>query len=82
MNRPRLASNLQLVDARAGSLIRAQRIDALSVDRSRFIGCPMLRWSVEAEAHEPQWEQLRAETTLAERIAAWRKLAQLPGVSK
>ena len=53
---------------------RATRIDALGVDRSRYAGLPVGRWSVEAQAPEQQLGAARAELTLADRIAAWREL--------
>jgi len=53
---------------------RTARIDALGVDRSRYAGLPVGRWSVEAQAPEQQLGAARAELTLADRIAAWREL--------
>lgn len=66
------AERLRLVDQRAEISLRRQRINELTVDRSRFDGCPLQRWSPEAEAREPEYQAIRTETTLAERMAAWR----------
>ena len=78
MTRPAIASNLMLVDQRAESVMRQHRIDALGVDHTRA-GCgipelmhPMLARCWEAEAREPEWEHIRAEATLSERMDAWR----------
>ena len=67
-----LAERLRLVDQSAATSLRRQRIDALRVDRSRFEACPMPRWSAEAESREPEFQAIRAETTLADRMEAWR----------
>ena len=56
---------------------RATRIDALAVDRSRFLNAPLARWSEEAMSREPQLEAQRQEVTLTERAAAWRGLWRL-----
>ena len=53
---------------------RGKRIDALSVDRSRFDKMPAHVWSVEAEASEGRLAGIRAGVTLAERVACWRSL--------
>ena len=53
---------------------RSTRIDALSVDRSRFLNAPMPRWSEEAMSREPKWEAYRQEVTMTERAEAWRLL--------
>lgn len=67
-----VAHGLRIVDDRAEQLLRAQRIDALGVDRTVFARYPVPRWSPEAEAREPAWRQLRSDVTLGERIAVWR----------
>lgn len=53
---------------------RTTRIDALAVDRSRFLNAPMPRWSEEAMSREPKWEAYRQEVTMTERAKAWREL--------
>jgi len=55
-----------------------ERIDALGVDRSAIVRMALARWSEDAERHgERQREADRQEVTMAERMAAWRKLFQL-----
>lgn len=56
---------------------RGKRIDALTVDRSRFAGMPLARWSAEAEARELPLQSARAELTEADRIRARRALFAL-----
>ena len=53
---------------------RMARIEAVSVDRSRFLKMPLGRWSEEAMSREPKWEAYRQEVTLTERAEAWREL--------
>ncbi len=53
---------------------RGKRIDALGVDRSRFVHMPQHVWSVEAEASEGRLAGIRAGVTLAERVNCWRAL--------
>ncbi len=53
---------------------RGARIDALAVDRSRFLNAPMPRWSEEAMSREPKWEAYRQDVTMRERAEAWREL--------
>lgn len=53
---------------------RGARIDKLSVDRSRYQGLPRHIWCPEAQAAEPKLQAIREETTLADRMAAWREL--------
>ena len=57
---------------------RAQRIDALSVDRSGMATVPLRPWSPEAADAEERLEALRAETTMAEKVEAWRILFAMP----
>ena len=56
---------------------RATRIDALAVDRSRFLNAPLARWSEEAMSREPRYELIRQDTTMTERAEAWRRLFAL-----
>lgn len=53
---------------------RTDRIDALSVDKSSVAGMPIQRWSPEAECFEPQFEKIREDVTLQEKMDAWRVL--------
>lgn len=55
---------------------REHRIEALSIDRSRFVG-GTYHWGPEAEAAEAPLRQLRAEATLDAKAAAWRGLFSL-----
>jgi hypothetical protein len=58
-------------------LARIERINALRVDRSFLDRMPLQAWSPEAEAAEPKFKSIRENTTVYERIQAWRKLFKL-----
>ena len=56
-------------------IARAERIDKLSVDRSRFASVPLARWSAEAEeAGELSLQAERAALTEADRWQARKAL--------
>jgi len=57
-------------------LTPAQRADIqlLSVDRSHFARYPMPRWSTEGERGDAYVSRIHRETTISERIEAWRAL--------
>ena len=63
-------------------LERAARIDKLGVDRSRWTGTVMPRWSPEAEAREERLAAIRADLSLADRIQAWRRLFALTATTE
>ena len=65
--------------ARREVLERGRRIDALSVDRSRFEKMPTYLCSPDMDAREGRFAQVRAETTVSEKMAAWRALFQQAG---
>lgn len=56
---------------------RGARIDKLSVDRSRYLALPIGRMSPEAMERDGRFEAIRSDTTVADRIAAWRTLFRL-----
>lgn len=72
-----ITNRLRIVDQRVASVSRQQRIDALSVDRSMFKLCPMPILCPEAQAYEARLEDIRAHTTMAERMHAYRWLAEV-----
>ncbi len=52
---------------------RSERIDALAVDRSAVLAMPQNRdVGPDMEALEPEWVKIRKETTMDEKVAAWR----------
>ena len=53
---------------------RAARIDKLTVDRSQWKKMTCTQMSPEMERFEPRFVTIRQETTLAEKIDAWRKI--------
>ena len=53
---------------------REARIDALSVDRSRFALMPLPRWSADAARFEPHLAATRAEQTETDRRRAWAEM--------
>jgi len=72
-------SELRLVHAEnylvRSTLARANaNVDRHGLDHSRHVNAILPRWSEEAMAREPKWELIRQDTTLAERVDAWRQL--------
>ena len=61
---------------------RAERIDKLSVNRSRFQDMPALHYGLEAQAPEARLRAGRDELTLSERLDAWRAICALPKAEK
>jgi|TARA_R110000764_G_C10978314_1_gene380059 hypothetical protein len=55
---------------------RRVQIEALGVDRSRFVSVPMVRWSPEAEVAEEWLRPIRREATISDKLAAWRVVAR------
>lgn len=59
---------------RAEAKARSTRIDLLSIDKSPVMAISLPRWSPEAECYEPQFEKIREDVTLQEKMDAWRVL--------
>jgi len=57
---------------------RASRVEAVTVDRSRYALHARREWCPEAESAEQRLSEIRARSTLADRIRAYRKWYQDP----
>jgi hypothetical protein len=57
----------------AVSAARRVELEQRNVDRSHFKTYPLPRWSVEGQKAEAWLRPIREETTIAERLAAYRR---------
>lgn len=58
----------------AVSAARRVELEQRTVDRSHFATYPLPRWSVEGERGDAKVTRIHQQTTIAERMAAWRIL--------